>query len=386
MSKFIKLIWFILGLVLYWVSRLIPSDRNLWLFGAWHGNKYGDSSKYLFEYVSENHPDIRAVWITKNKLALELIKSKGYEVYSLYSFKGFWFVARGYVNIFNVSFNDISTFAPAKYLVNLWHGIPLKKIGYDNQVSSVLKKEKVRNLKKVFPFIRGEEFVNLAIASSKVEADILSSAFALPKNKIEVTGLPRNDVFLEKKVQTKISKVIYMPTWRESGSVSIGVLLMENIKKINEFLESSNIELFVKLHPNNEQDVFFDDFTNVKLVLDSDIEQDIYTVINDYDILITDYSSIFFDFLLTDRPIIFFQFDHGAYINKNRELYFDYDSINPGPRCKSWDEVLRWIQIFNESPSEYKGDRFRVKNEFHLYQDGRSCERVFQKISNLVNN
>jgi CDP-glycerol glycerophosphotransferase (TagB/SpsB family) len=124
-------------------------------------------------------------------------------------------------------------------------------------------------------------------------------------------------------------------------------------------------------------------YSNIKAVHDKDIEQDIYSVVPDYDILITDYSSIFFDYLLSDNPIIFAPFDYEKYITKDRELYYDYDEVTPGPKCKNWEEVLEWIVKFKENPNLFKKEREEVKNRFHKYHDGKNCERVYEEIIKL---
>jgi CDP-glycerol glycerophosphotransferase (TagB/SpsB family) len=127
-------------------------------------------------------------------------------------------------------------------------------------------------------------------------------------------------------------------------------------------------------------------YPNIKIIKDCEIEQDIYTIINQFDILITDYSSIYFDFLLADKPIIFAPFDYEEYITKDRELYYNYNEVTPGPKCRNWDEVLDWIVKFKENPKLFKEEREKIKKMFHKYQDGKNCERVFNEILNLDKN
>ena len=56
----------------YWFSQLVPKKKKLWVFGAWNGKKYGDNSKYLFEYINLNGTEIRPIWLTQNKQAYDL--------------------------------------------------------------------------------------------------------------------------------------------------------------------------------------------------------------------------------------------------------------------------------------------------------------------------
>lgn len=385
MEKIKKLFLYLLNLPLYWIARLVPKDENIWIFGAWFGEKYADNSKYMFEYVNKNHPEIRAIWLTKKEETEELIKSKGYEVYKTYSLKGYFYSSKSNYSFISVGAGDVNFFIPAKNIINLWHGCPLKKIGFDDKITANYKHSLIKSfLKSIFGFSKQAMNHSRVISSSRTEAKNLSTAFNKRIENIIVTGLPRNDVFLNHKKSFKNNmRVIYMPTHRNEGELNVSKLFVNDIEMINERLKLHNIELYIKLHFYHMNQMNIKNYSNIKAVHDKDIEQDIYSVVPDYDILITDYSSIFFDYLLSDNPIIFAPFDYEKYITKDRELYYDYDEVTPGPKCKNWDEVLEWIVKFKENPNLFKKEREEVKNRFHKYQDGRSCERVFNEIIKL---
>ncbi len=103
------------------------------------------------------------------------------------------------------------------------------------------------------------------------------------------------------------------------------------------------------------------------------------------DMLITDYSSIYFDYLLTNKPIIFTPFDYEKYITKDRELYYDYNEVTPGPKCNDWNEVLEWIKKFEENSNLFQEKRYKIKNKFHKYQDNKRCGKVINAIYNIKN-
>jgi CDP-glycerol glycerophosphotransferase len=86
--------------------------------------------------------------------------------------------------------------------------------------------------------------------------------------------------------------------------------------------------------------------------LESKIE--LNEIIQDYSIVISDFSGLYIDYLLTNRPIIFAPFDYEKYITKDRELYYNYNKVTLGPKCKNWDEVLEWIIKFKANPKLYK--------------------------------
>lgn len=110
---------------------MIPKNKNLWIFGAWFGDKYADNSKYLFEYVNKNKPEIRAIWVTRNENTYKLVKKEGYEVYFKNSLKGFLYSSLAGVGIISNAFNDIPYTTGRMKIVQLWHGTPLKKIVFD---------------------------------------------------------------------------------------------------------------------------------------------------------------------------------------------------------------------------------------------------------------
>jgi len=389
---FKKLVTYSINLIPFYISRLIPKDENLWIFGSWFGEKYSDNTKYLFEYVNKYHPEIKAIWLTKNKETLNLVRSKGYKAYLSYSIKGYLYSAKAKYSFITTSFSDINTFIPTTIIVNLWHGIPLKKIGYDDNYNtnfhsgSMLKFIK----KKVFPFIKEFQDFDYIIASSKEDAKNMSSAFKKNLNNILIVGLPRNDVFFYAKSERNsvIKKIIYMPTHRkDSENYKIFKLLEASNDIIFDFLKKNNMDFYLKLHFYSTEFCNLESkYPNIKIIKDCEIEQDIYTIINQFDILITDYSSIYFDFLLADKPIIFAPFDYEEYITKDRELYYNYNEVTPGPKCRNWDEVLDWIVKFKENPKLFKEEREKIKKMFHKYQDGKNCERVFNEILNLDKN
>ena len=88
-QKIISVFKWSLGSIVYLISFLIPKKRNLWVFGSWFGQKYADNSKYLFEYINNNHTDIETVWLSTSRKTIETIRSKGFSAVITFSFKGF---------------------------------------------------------------------------------------------------------------------------------------------------------------------------------------------------------------------------------------------------------------------------------------------------------
>ena len=107
---------------------------------------------------------------------------------------------------------------------------------------------------------------------------------------------------------------------------------------------------------------------------------DIYPLLSHFDVLLTDYSSIFFDYLLLDRPIVFYPYDMDSY-RSGRELLFDYDAMTPGPRAVDFDGLLAVIEATLTQPDTFAAERKRVTDLVHDHRDGRSMARLWVELN-----
>ncbi len=379
----------------YWFSQLVPKKKKLWVFGAWNGKKYGDNSKYLFEYINLNGTEIRPIWLTQNKQAYDLISSKDYEVYYTYSFKGFLFSMMAEKIFVSVGIKDVNQYVVnRKDVIMMWHGsTPIKKIVFDDTITRN-KQSLIENLIfTLFPFLGSTHLKGLVISGSFESSRIFKSAFDANEEQVILTGFPRNDSFfdisqtaplLTELNNSKLTNVIYMPTHRKEGRGELSDLFNCNFDELNQSLESLNSKLFIKLHYFHLKTHTFKNLSHVYFITDEDIEQDIYTVLNKFDIMITDYSSVHFDYLLTKKPIIFAPFDKEKYIKNDREFYFNYDEVTPGPQANNWKEILVYIEKFIQNPKLYEEERLNVMNRFNQYTDSQNCQRVFSAINNII--
>jgi len=380
--------------LLYFFSRFVRKDKNIWIFGALFGGKYMGNSKYLFEYVNRNYPDIRAIWMTRNKQVLELVRSKGYEAYPAYSLKGCWLSMKSKVGVVSHSkIRDLRPFVMTRKarLVQLWHGIPLKKTGFDDTLFAFKKLLLFRAGFAVLSFIcpSFRRRYDLVAATSEENREKFKTAFNVYWDRIKITGYPCNDaLFAEKTEETDTGTVegVYAPTFRGKEGSEFDLLgeYGFDVKKIEDFLEKKNIRLYLKLHPFNFSPPHLLEQIEASKHIMFFKEDDIYGSLNRFSFLITDYSSIYFDFLLLDRPIVFAPFDMTDYVKHQREFNYNYNDVTPGPKAKDWDEVLQYIEESLSDPDKYKSERERVRKIFHKYCDGHSSERVYREIIKLL--
>jgi len=393
MKKIARLIQYPLGSIIYCLSFLVPKKKNIWIFGAWYGQRYADNSKYLFEYLNRFHPEINALWITRSKKISESLINKGYRVYNSNSIKGIYYQLRAKVAVVSNDKDDLNKYVlGGKIIVQLWHGIPLKKIEYDDKMRFFKENNKLFLMKfffkrHLFPFLIGN--YNLVIATAEETKRIFSSAFRINRDKVKITGYPRNDVLFKKRTNGIISykyNVIYMPTVRRYIGYQPDLFGKYgfNTKRIEHFLKTYNANLFIKLHPVNKpiKDLI-DEIRKSNCIKFLEID-DAYPFLHEIDLLITDYSGIYFDYLLLNRPIIFAPFDLKEYSENERKFYFNYNEITPGPKATNWNEVLKYIKKFIENPDLYKIERYLVKKRIHKFYDGNSCKRVFHEITKII--
>lgn len=341
------------------IVLLIPKKKYIWVFGAWLGNKYSDNSKYLYEYVRERK-EIKAYWITKNKdLYMKLSKYDNNVLYYK-SFKAIYIRLRAGVVCYTNSLYDLGNILihSRAYKIALWHGMPLKKIYYDND------RFKASGIKAIIKEIKRVLFTDvkrdMTISTSSKCSETLQSAFKIRKNQIFITGQPRNDAFFRKGSKLNINIdlnrfdniILYMPTYRANdiSSKKFNDLLKSLVEsnQIQETLNNSNSCLLIKTHYLVDKPQIY----NERIIFINDKEvDDIQELMARSDILITDYSSCFIDFLITNRPIIFLANDIEEYINSENGFYYNYREITKGNLCEDIIQLNNMIQkyLINEN-------------------------------------
>lgn len=382
MLVFIKwIINLIFGDIIYLISYFIPKENNLWIFGSWFGEKYNDNSKYLFEYVNKNHPEIRAVWLTKNDNTFKIVKEKGFEVCKMNTLTAHLLSLRAGICVITQSVSsDLNLFVGKKTkIIQLWHGTPLKKIYYDAHNVSWMGKL----LMIFFPHLK--ENYSILIAPSKKVKDIFSTAFNINENKIKITGYPRNDGLLDNKNSISNSfKGIYLPTFRDNSEFNLFEYNF-NLSKVEKSLKKLNTDLCIQLHPQDNLNIAqLNQISKNSDHIHYITFEDLYSNLKYFDFLITDYSSIFFDYLLLEKPIIFAPFDFETYTKKDREIYYDYRKVTPGSIAKDWNDIICLIEETKNNPNKHLDDIQKIKNVFNKYSDRNSCQRVFKEIKRIT--
>ena len=380
MKKIKFIVKFVLGRIVYFFSGFFPRKSNLWAFGSFNG--FEDNPKHLYLYMLKNNKDIRVVWLAKNPNVINQAEKFGGEVYSLYSVKGFFIALTAGVYIYSAYLTDISFITSRNARkVNLWHGIPIKKIEFDINSAPLVNHFSKANFlyRQIYAYKHMRP--DLILCPSKYSSDYtFKSAFRVTEDECLFARYPRVTALLEMTPKTKSTydKIfLYMPTWRDSN---IDLIKTSGIdfEKLNLLMASHNCLLIFKPHPlTNNGDVA--DLSHIRIPKEA---VDLNELLLIADCLITDYSSVIFDYLHLDRPIIFFNYDMNEY-QRERELYFNYDSIVCGTLSSNFDMLISALERVIYGVDRFKEKRNLLYNKFTSEIGGN--EVIINKIKLLVN-
>lgn len=372
----------IVHFITYYISKFIPKKENLWVFGSF--GDFNDNSRYFYEYVVKHHPEIRSVWISRKKKSVELAGNVG-ESYTINSVLGFILSIRAKVFIFSAYTSDICWYTSAGAVkVNLWHGVPLKKIEFDINTYPLVNVFKNANFITKIKYPHAHIKYDLVLSPSKYVADYsFVSAFRLDGvDDIVVSKYPRVTQIetISRNINNKKHfTFLYAPTWRDFGDDFINNSGI-NFYELNLKLKSINAKMIVKLHPSTEINLDFEPFDNITIVNNQVDPCELMAIA---DCLITDYSSIYFDYLALDRPIVFFPFDLVHYM-KGRELYFGYEEHTPGVIVKDFHALLNEIEHIRKNNDVFEAARAKTKEVF-MYECENPNEVIFDSIIGKIN-
>ncbi len=371
---------------LSFLGRAIPKDEQLWVFGADGGNRFADNSKYLFLYAANEREAIRPVWLTNNPETRDQLRRAGYESYLDTSLRGLYLTVRARYAFVVLGRADIAWWmSGATTVVNLWHGCPLKRIGSDIQ-----GQEFSREGKFIFD-IRDSAFDRFVTTADSLRS-IFAGTYNLDLRDVLALGYPRNDVLKQdvagatvgvdeeiiEMVEERAEEgpvIAYMPTYRSGFGMGHGGGEGPPIdpEALESMLAPHDATFLLKLHPH-EQDAI--DAGDEDRIVELPAEFDIYPVLSAVDVLVTDYSSVYFDYLHVDNPVVFYPYDLDAY-RERPGFYFDYDEVTPGPTPETFEGFVDALERTITGPDEYVAERARVRNEFFDDPDTRAAERVY---------
>ena len=219
----------------------------------------------------------------------------------------------------------------------------------------------------------------------------MAESFSVPESRIKVWGQPRNDGIFEKKDRQEILKkiygelpeyrktVLYAPTFRDYGAVRLFPFEDFDRERLEDFLEEQKMILFIRTHIAEKSAA--DSYLGKRIrFLGEEQADDVTGMLDIFDCLITDYSSIYIDYLLTGNPMIFLPYDRERYL-EGRGMNFDYDEMTPGSKP---EDVKSFLFCLSAQNDPYMDDRIRANRMFNEIRRPCCediCRRILKKIS-----
>lgn len=364
---------------------------NLVLFESFSGKNYSDSPKYIYEYMMENM-DYKFVWSVNEPKS---IPGNHIQV-KRFSLKYFYYLARAKYWVSNARFPNFINKREDNVYLQTWHGTPLKKLAGDMEDVHMPGTNSVKYKQNFYKETQKWDYL---ISPNEYSSKIFKRAFWFKNTMIE-TGYPRNDILYSKNNEESIKKlkekiglpldkkiIMYAPTWRDDEYYSKGnykFTLRLNLEKLQRKLGEDYI-IILRMHYLIASELDISNYIGFAFDLSSyDDISELYLV---SDILITDYSSVFFDYANLKRPILFFTYDLEKYRDQLRGFYIDMEEEVPGPLLMNNEQVVNAIINIDDIKKEYKDRYSKFYNRFCLWDDGNASKKTVEKVfkDNLSN-
>lgn len=369
----------------------LPIVDHSILYEVRDGQSITDSPFALFKYILEHDQEkkYQHIWSIQSSEELE----KAVSPYLAMSNVTFverdsedylkWLAQAQYL-LNNSTFQSFFVPRPEQTYINTWHGTPLKHMGYDIPGNPAGSQNVIRN------FLNADYI----ISPNAHTTEIFSKAFRLEgiyEGTILEMGYPRNDLTFHSNRQAIVETlnqqglsvspnekiVLYSPTWKGTDTKNAQDNMKKIIAEMNFLAEQLGPEYHVlfKVHPFLY--TIATNYPEARSRLISD-QMDMNELLSIVDILITDYSSVFFDYLVTDRPILFYAWDQDLYA-QDRGMYLDEKEL-PGPIYEHIDEVANAILHIEDIKASYQSVYQAAKKRFVGYDDGNVAERLYHLV------
>lgn len=373
--------------IIFKVSSLVPIQRKVVFVASFHEN-----NSYIYNEMRRQELSCRTVFLSTEKIHHHFTKYKEAKVltFELKHFLQFiqsvFHIATAKVVVVDnyYGFLAVANFRPEVSCIQVWHANgAIKKFGLEDK-SVLTRNQKAKDrFKKVY-----SKFDQVLVGSESM-AEIFKKAFGIPESKILRTGIPRTDLFFDEGKKEYITHklfskypflhkkkiILYAPTFRDESLDTFELRL--NLDMLKKEFEKEYV-LLLKLHPAIKNGVTLTDNLR-EFVYDFSDYHNVNDLLFVTDILITDYSSLPFEFSLLNKPMIFFPYDLTAY-EQSRGFWEDYNELVPGPVAYSTQEIIRALK----EKDFHLNKLLRFNEEWNKYSYGVSSENVVLSIKGLL--
>lgn len=363
---------------------LLPSfakkrkNYDIWLISE-RPDQARDNGYCFFKYIRETHPEVQAYYlIDVNADDYKKIERYG-NIIPFNSWKHYYYflLSNKHISAHVCGCNPTNS-TILRYLKNK---LKYKDIFLPHGVSYGITEFCLKKYAKI----------DLFICSGKPEYENIIKNYGYKKNEVAYTGFPRLDYWHNITINKR--QILIMPTWRAYLAHDKELNICEtfyfktyqsllNNRKLNSFLESNSLEAVFYLH--HEMRKYVDKFkskTNNIIVSYRDNQYDIQELLRSAALLITDYSSVHFDFAYMNKPVIYYHFDFEEFCQKQYQIgIFNYDKDGFGPVTYNEEELIIEIEKCYKNGFELNKYYYQRMRAFYQIHDNLNCERVYKKV------
>lgn len=357
-----KWLAYIICYCIYPFSFFFKRNENKWAFGSFRG-AFNDNTKYLFIYACKHNHGQHIKWLSISRKTVKQIRSLNLPAEWVFSPKGIWFALTSMYWFVNSYTSDILfCLSGNATVINLWHGVGLKRCEFNITSGSLSKRYIDRDFKEVFTHPECFRRPNYLVSSTDFQSQMFAKAFRLDISQCLNLGYPRNQILLQPKavvrsflnhyepqetvalldeIQTFDKVYIYMPTWRDSQKEVF--LEYFDLEQLETVLAKQNALLLLKPHANT----IVNNIPQSEHIRFVPGRVDVYGILPFTDVLITDYSSILYDYILMDgKDVILYLYDYEDYV-KERDFYYPFDENVCGKRAYDFETLLSLLKTKN---------------------------------------
>lgn len=369
MKNYIKLImmrFFSLVLLLF---RIFPLKNNRIYVINFKNGGFSDNPKYIVSELNENFKTYKfdIYWKTKKRID----KYENIHCVKAHSLNDFYYLSTSKFIISNVRIPLYYLKRKKQIYIETWHGgIAFKKCGFDGNNRNCLSNAKV---------LHAARYADVFVSNSNFCTNMYRKAFRF-KGKILEVGSPRVDALFSNNrklikdrlgIDSSIKIITYAPTFRDNGNIDCYNIDFCKIIKCIENRFSGKFLLLIRLHPIMVNTI---KFSEGRIITDDTI--DLYETLSVTDVLISDYSSLIFEFMALNRPIFIYASDLKEY-EKERGLYFKLSEL-PFSVSTNNDELCTSIQSFSQEIYTFKVNEFKRRVGFK--EKGNASKKVVEYI------
>ncbi len=364
-------------------------DQKTIVFESFAGKGYSDNPKYIYEEMYKKYPDYKYIWVLNNPNKFEIpgpavkVKRLSKEYYNAYATAKFW-VANARTPLSLIK-------KPGQVYIQTWHGTPLKRLGNDMKV---VRMPGTTTAAYKYNFRKETNRWDYMLSPNRYSSHIFKSAFWMDDDRILETGYPRNDILTTRKddhdfingIKEKLGIspdkkiILYAPTWRDDEYIKKGKYkfnLKIDLENLRDRLGEDTV-ILLRMH------YLIASALNIKEYKGFAIDVSNYPDISELylisDLLITDYSSVFFDFGVLKRPQVFFSYDLDKYKDNLRGFYLDYYNDLPGPIYEEPYSMAIALKDIDTLAIKYQNKIDAFYDKFCDLEDGTAAIRVIDKM------